>query len=896
MQKIFILFIVLFLCFQGNSQSQSTIIIDKSYGKLPFTAMAKQLKNQYSIDILFKEQWVENITTPELNNALLLPDFLKKTFVGTDMHAIRFQDFYVVIPGEDTNHNVETGSSSTIIVGNPLNKGRYSKAIVTGTVLDGSNQSTIPGAQVIVKDLSIAVGTNQHGKFSIELPTGNVQMRFAFMGLEDQTRDLIIYNDGEIEVELYEKSIALNEIDVTARRPEDNFRSTSMGMVKMSMKSMKKLSVLMGEPDIIKSMVLLPGVQSTGENASGFNVRGGNIDQNLIHIQEAPIFNTSHLFGLFSMFDPIVVKDVTLYKSGIPARYGGRIASVMGIELNKGNEHKLKVDGGIGIINSRISMQGPIGKKVNFIVGARSTYSDWMLKIMKDYELKNSSANFYDFNAKLDIDINQRNKISLFGYKSRDNFLYFENAGYDYGNIIGTAKWNHIFNNNNASTLVINSSFFDASTDDISQKNLEYNLFTSIWQQQVAYHFSSNTIARHKFNSGLKIKRYLIDPGKAKPYSAQSIIEESAMQNEQAFEGAAYLEDEFDLTPQVALIAGLRYSAFLLTGPDVINYYDEEMPRNELTFTHSETINQNEFSSFYHGIEPRIALRYELANNSSIKAGYNRNKQYIRQISNSASITPADFWKASDRYLEPLISDQYSAGFFKNFNKNMYETSFELYYKSISNEVDYKNGAQLVLNKQIEQALVYGKGRAYGAELLIKKSQGNLTGWLAYTYSRSMKKIDGKWDEERINSGRWYKSNYDKPHDFTLVMNYKISRRYTLSGNFTYSTGRPATYPERKYYFNNSEVISFSDRNKYRLPDYHRLDIAFTYEGSLLKKQKWRSSWTIALYNVYGHKNTFSVFYEKQKPTYSNNYKNYSLYKFAVIGVPIPSFTYNFWF
>jgi hypothetical protein len=716
------------------------------------------------------------------------------------------------------------------------------------------------------------------------------------MGLEDEVRNLVIYNDGEFEVDLYEKTISLNEINITSNRPEENFRSTSMGMVRMDMKTMQKLSVLMGEPDIIKSMVLLPGIQSTGENASGFNVRGGNIDQNLILIQDAPIFNTSHLFGLFSMFDQTVVKDVTLYKSGLPARYGGRIASVMSIDLNQGNSEKIKVNGGIGIVNSRISAEGPLTDKITFMSGVRSTYSDWMLKIMKNYELKNSSANFYDFNAKLDYSINQRNRISIFGYGSRDNFDYFQNAGYEYGNMIGTARWSHIFNNNNSGTLSVNSSYYDASIDDFSEQNVEFNLKTSILQQQLAYHFSSDIVPRHKFNTGFNVIRYHLEPGKAIPYSDMSIFMPVTMESEKAFELGAYFEDEFDITHKLAVIAGLRYSAFLLNGPGFVNEYMPQMPRNELTYTGTQEISANEIQSFHSGMEPRIALRYELNNTSSIKAGYNRTTQYIRQISNTASITPADYWKASDNYLDPLLSDQYSIGYFKNFRNNMFETSFEIYYKDIQNDVDYKNGASLILNPKLEQALIAGIGNAYGAELLLKKSRGDLSGWLAYTYSRSFKKIDGFHPEEKINKGNWYKSNYDKPHDFTLVMNYKISRRYTVSGNFTYSTGRPATYPERKYKIGNHEIVSYSDRNKYRLPDYHRLDLAFTYEGSLLKEQKWRSSWTLSLYNVYGRKNTFSVFYEKQKPSHLNNYREYALFKFAVIGVPIPSFTYNFWF
>ncbi|MBN2807803.1 MAG: TonB-dependent receptor, partial [Prolixibacteraceae bacterium] len=346
----------------------------------------------------------------------------------------------------------------------------------------------------------------------------------------------------------------------------------------------------------------------------------------------------------------------------------------------------------------------------------------------------------------------------------------------------------------------------------------------------------------------------------------------------------------------LAIIAGLRYSGFLLTGPDVVNTYSDNAPRNEETLIASTSYGNNQVVNNDHGLEPRVALRYEMDNSSSIKMGINRNRQYVRQISNSASITPADYWKASDPYLKPLMADQLSLGYFRNFENNTYETSLEVYYKDIRNEVDYKNGARLILNENLEQVLIHGIGYAYGTELMIKKNKGKMTGWLAYTYSRSFKKIDGEFAEEKINNGQWYKSNYDKPHDLTLVMNYKLSRRFTFSSNFTYSTGRPVTLPEEKYQLSTYEMVAYSDRNKYRLPDYHRLDMAITYEGSLLKKQAWRSSWTISVYNLYGRNNAFSVYYDKQKPSYQNDYRTYSMYKFAIIGVPVPSFTYNFWF
>lgn len=897
MQKLFILTVLLFVNTLLIGQTLPDIQLGKEYSNLSFPDFSKKIESDHHIKFYFKDAWVEKIKLPAISGQKSFTEVLFEVLSPNDLHFIEYQGNLIVMPGKLIISENKGISSNVVVIGNPLDQGKYKKATLTGKVLDGKTKTPIPGAQVQCEALSKVTKTNFDGIFSLELPTGKNMLKFSFMGLTDEVREVILHGNGSMEVELYEKTISLDQINITAERPDDNFRSTSMGMVKMNMKTIKKLSILMGEPDVIKSMTLLPGVQSTGENASGFNVRGGNIDQNLILVHDAPVYNTSHLFGLFSMLDPNVISDVTLYKSGIPARYGGRVSSVMNIELRKSDAQKIKINGGIGIVNSHISAEGPIIKdKLTFNAGVRSTYSDWMLKLLKNYELQNSSVRFNDLNLKLDYTPDKKNRISLFGYCSNDYFNYFESAEYGYGNVIGALKWRSIYNNNNSGNLSVNFSKYNSDLVDFSTKNVEYNLNTSIEQEQVSYHFSSGVIARHKLNSGVSLIRYNIEPGYSTPYSDFSIAPVVNIDNEQATEASAYLEDEYDLTPELSLIAGLRYSNFLLFGPFSEKTYADNSPLNEETELGSTTYSSSDIANINHSFEPRIAFRWEFDKSGSLKMGYNRTTQNIRQIANSASITPADYWKASDKFISPLISDQYAAGFFKNFSNNNYETSLEVYYKNIQNEVDYKNGARLILNNDLEQVLVHGVGRAYGAELLIKKNNGNLTGWLAYTYSRSFKKMDGEFAEEKINKGKWYRSNYDKPHDFTLVMNYKISRRFTFASNFTYSTGRPATYPEQKYSMGSYEIVTFSERNKYRMPDYHRLDMALTYEGSLKRVRKWHSSWTFSVYNVYGRNNAFSVFYDKQTPTRQNDYRVYALYKFSIIGVPVPSFTYNFWF
>jgi len=889
--------VFLFLLIHVSGQELATVQIDHQYSNISFKEFADKLQRDHQIRLLYNAEWIENISTPKIENPVLLPDFLNELLRSSDLHFVEYQGNVVIMPGKQQIAQNNGINNNAVIIGDPLNRGKFRKAIISGTIIDGKTEAPIPGASVYCEALSKITTSDRDGNFKMELPTGENRIKISFIGLNDEVRDLLIYNDGELKIELFEKYTSLNQVVILADRPEDNFKSTSMGMVKLSAKSIKKLSVLMGEADIIKSMVMLPGVQSTGENASGFNVRGGNIDQNLITIHDAPVYNTSHMFGLFSMLDPGVISDVTLYKSGIPAKFGGRISSVMDINLKRGESDKIKVNGGLGVINSRLSVEGPLVKdKVTFMAGFRTTYSDWILKLMKNYQIQQSSVSFYDFNAKVDYTINKNNRLSVFGYGSNDNFNYFQNAEYGYGNLIGAAKWNHVFNKFNSGNLSLNFSRYNSDLVDYSTKNYEFDLNTSIEQEQLTYNFSTGILPRHKITAGFSAIRYLTEPGNSKPHSETSAASDINIDDENSIESALYLEDEFELTPNLALIAGLRYSGFALLGSRTVNTYMENSPISDITVNGSKNYGAGEIVKFYTSPEPRVALKYEFENSSSVKLGYNRTAQYIRQVSNSASITPADYWKSCDTYIAPLISDQLAMGFFKNFKNNVWETSLEVYYKKISNEIDFKNGARLILNKNLEQVIIPGIGRAYGVELMIKKSSGDLTGWLAYTYSRSFKKMDGEFAEEKINNGNWYPSNYDKPHDLTLVLNYKMSRRFTFSTNFTYSTGRPVTLPEYKYSIGSYEVIYFSERNKYRLPDYHRLDMALTYEGSLLKRQKWRSSWTISLYNVYGRKNPFSVYYSKEKPSQFNNYKTYALYQFAVIGVPIPSFTYNFWF
>lgn len=896
MQKLSVIFFFILLFVNTFGQSHQQIIVDKSYSRLSFSQLKEQLLNDYQVKLISKEEWTASLFLPEITQPVALLNILKEVLSLHQLDLIVFQQNIVVLPAGRAFTETLASDNTYLVIGNRLNKGRYTHAILSGQVTEGSSGLPIPGAQLTVKEYSLATTTNRNGYYELLLPTGPHHLSYSFMGLNEEQRNIALFNDGSLDVELYEKTIALDEISVGIDQPSANYRDPSMGMARLSAKTIKKLSVLMGEPDVIKSMLMLPGVQTVGENAAGFNVRGGTSDQNLILVHDATLFNTSHLFGLFSMLDANLVKNVSLYKSSVPSRYGGRLSSVMQIVLDEGNSIKTKTEGGIGLVNSRLSFQGPFGKKATFMVGGRSTYSDWILRQLPEYELQQSAASFYDLHAKLDYTIEGNSRLSAFVYKSNDYFDYYRNARYEYGNLLASARWKRIYTKNQAGLLSWSYSLYNSQVLDVSTDMGTYSLNTDISQQQIAYHHSISTFPRHLINAGINVVHYYSEPGKSEPYGEFSLARQLDMSDESSFELAVYLEDEYDLSPMLSIVAGLRYSHFLLMGPDEIRRYTEGLPRNNSTLTGTQTVGTGAIASSYHGIDPRLSLRYEMESSSSVKAGFTRTRQYIRQLSNSAGIAPADYWKAADSYLKPLLASQYSLGYFRNFYNDRFETSIEFYYKSIDQVNDFKNGAVVLLNPHIEQALISGKGQAYGAELMLKKAIGKMSGWITYTYSRSMLQMKSEFTEEQINRGEWYPSNYDKPHDLSLVFNFQLSKRFSLASNFTYSTGRPATFPEEKYQLGNIEVISYSDRNRYRLPDYHRIDFSLTYEGSLKRKQFWRSSWTLSVYNAYGRKNPFSVFYERQNPSPKNNYQQYALYQFSVIGVPIPSFTYNFWF
>ncbi len=698
---------------------------------------------------------------------------------------------------------------------------------------------------------------------------------------------------------MYERAIKLGEVVIYSERAESNVSGTQMSIVKIDVKGIKELPVSIGGKDIIRSITLMPGVQTIGEFGTGFNVRGGSADQNLVLIEDVPIFNLSHLFGLISVVNSDGVSNVTLLKAGISAKYGERASSVMDIQLGPTNPDKTTVKGGIGIINSSLYLETPlVDNKINLLIGARSSYSNWLLHSIPDIDLMNSSAHFYDADALLSFNVNDRNKIDLFGYISNDRFGFAKTTDYKYTNLLGSLRWKHTFTNQFFFNLTagISDYRFQVSESDTSKLWEAYRINSGVLYKNTKWNFSWLPNGNHSIDFGINAALYNIQPGKLTGLSDSTIINPVQMLSEKALESAIYLTDNITLSPKLAIDVGVRYSLYTYLGPNKIYIYQPDLPRSRGSVIDSLMYGNNKSICRYSGLEPRVSLRITLSNNSSVKLSYNRIHQYVNLVSNTAVMAPTDVWKLSSPNLKPLTCDHFAVGYFKNFKNNMYETSLEVYYKSLTNAIEYKNGADLLLNPYLEADLTNVRGYNYGVELYVKKNTGRLTGWASYTFSRSLQQSHGVFTEDKINDNQIFPSNFDRPNNLILNANYHISKRWRFNGTFTYSTGRPVTLPELKFDYQGYQLLYYSDRNKYRLPDYHRLDVSMTLDESLKIRRKWKGSWTFSIINLYGRKNAYSVYYQKGAHMVSNEYRQYDTYMLYIIGRPLPMLTYSFTF
>jgi hypothetical protein len=643
----------------------------------------------------------------------------------------------------------------------------------------------------------------------------------------------------------------------------------------------------MGESDIIKSILLLPGVQSVGEGSAGFNVRGGSADQNLILLYGAPLYNSSHFFGFFSAINSDIIKDVTLYKGGIPSKYGGRISSVLDIGSKDGNREEFAGNAGISPITTHISLEGPIIKDtLTYILTARTTYSNWIFSLIKNPALHNSRASFYDLNGKLTYDLNKNNRIEFSAYTSHDEFRFNTDSTYRYNNNILALKWRHYFNSRFFSSLSLNNSSYNY---DISSQKIPIEAF-------ILSHKVNSTglkadinwfLGRNEINFGIDLTRYDIIPGTYLPYNDSSLVIPRRIEKERAWEGALYIEDKFVATEFLSINVGMRMSSYFSLGPQTVLLYDPEFSKSTTTITDTLKFKPGKVISRYSGPEFRVSLNFRISDNNSFKINYNRTRQYLHLLSNSTSIAPTDTWQLSDYYLKPEIGDQVAIGYYEMLFGNSFEASAEIYYKGIRNMIDYKAGTNLIMDENIERDIVNVKGKAYGLELVLKKTEGKFRYSIGYTYSRTFVKSLGVFSDEVINSGKWFPANFDKPNDLVVTFNYILSRRLSFSSNYSWSTGRPITYPVATYGVADKLIVIYSDRNAHRIPDYSRLDLSLRVSGNLKSHRIAHPYWTFSVYNVLGRQNVYSVYFKKV----NENIKGYEL---SVFGRPIPSVTFNF--
>ncbi len=760
------------------------------------------------------------------------------------------------------------------------------KVTLGGYVRDEKTGEPIPGASISTGNNAVSLGTDQFGFYSLTLPRGRYILRISSAGMKETRRQVLLNADGRLNVELEEFVSSLRTVTVSAEKVS-NTRSVQMGVNRLNIQAIRQVPVIFGEADILKVVLTLPGVTSVGEAANGFNVRGGAADQNLILFNDATIYNPSHLFGFFSAFDPDVVKGIELYKSAIPEKYGGRLSSVLDVSVKDGNAKKWSGSGGLGLLTSRFTIEGPIKKdKTTLVAGVRTTYSDWLLNLVPKSSFSNSKANFYDASIHLTHVMNARNTFYLTGYLSSDRFTLNKDTTYKYANRNANLKWKHNFNNKLYSILTAGIDHYQYSVASSSVPVNAYNLAFDINQDYFRADFSFTPGPKHVISYGLNTIYYKLHPGDYSPQGDKSLVLNNKVPSEQALESALYLGDQYSVTSNLTLSAGLRYSIYNYLGPHKVNEYVPGLPREEATLQDSVLYGKGKLIKTYSAPEIRLSARYSFSANTSLKASFNTTQQYIHSISNTTSISPTDIWKLSDPNVKPQQGAQLSLGLYQNFNSGNIETSVEVYYKKIRDHLDYKSGANLVLNPHLETDVFETKGKAYGVEFLVKKNTGKLNGWLSYTWSRTFLRQDDPLAGELVNKGDYYPASFDKPHNVNFVGNYRFSHRYSTSVNVVYSTGRPITLPLAIYSTGGSAGLYYSDRNAYRIPDYFRTDLSFTMEGNSNVRKSTHNSWSIGVYNLTGRQNAYSVYFVQE----NGKVKGYQL---SIFGTLIPFITFN---
>lgn len=896
-----------------NAQDSTRISI--SVEQAPLTSIITEVEQETSFQFFFLPAWIDTVSvTVHVVNATIR-QALDKALVGTGIRYFITNGKIILTPGIVLNDQVDSSFFSKMRSTDEIVATRFGRQVgeqkagpakdeiaevgrrgnsqrkaytLTGYVRDARSGEALPGAVVYSKGSNNGVTSDAFGFYSIMLAPGYHNLNVQQVGMRTILQQINLLGDGKFDFLLEESVTQLKEVIIESDG-DVNVADVQMGTSRIDLKSMKHIPKILGENDILKVATTLPGVRSVGEGASGINVRGGHADQNLVMLNEATIYNPSHFLGFFSVFNPDAIRSFELYKSGIPAQFGGRLSSAFELLMRDGNQKKFSGQGGIGPITSHLTLEVPLIKdKSSLMVGGRTTYSNWVLRRLPETVIRNTSASFYDVFARFTHSPNDKNTFYLSLYNSHDEFRLSTDTLFSYSNKLASFQWRHVFSPSTDGVLSLTYSGYDYNINYETLPVQAFNMGFRVGESNVKWELNHSR-GRHKITAGLQAKMYELDPGFIQKGSDSSEVKVRNVDDERGVESALFLADNLEITPALSVYLGVRYSHFSALGPGTINTYMSDKPRTPATIADSTYYGRNQIMTTFHGPEYRASLRYKISNVSSVKASYNRTRQYIHMLSNTVSVSPTDTWKLSDPNVRPQVADQVSVGYYKNMRQDVFEFSAEAYYKWIENILDYKTGASLLVNENIDQQILQGNGKAYGIELLLRKRSGKVSGWLGYSYSRTFIQLDGTTPSERINRGRYFPANYDKPHDISLITNYKITRRYSFSFNFAYSTGRPITYPIAAYRFGNTYRVNYSERNAFRIPDYIRADIGFNIEGNHRIRKLAHSYWSISIYNILGRKNPYSVYFKVEG-------EKIQAYKLSIFGVPIPTVTYHFKF
>lgn len=921
MKKIVLVFFGLLFGVQNNSAAQEAYLYSGSYREVYFTNFVNDFESRYQVKFYYG---------PELDSVQFSLDFmnfqlkevLDKITSQTDVNfKIKDNNTIVSSGGYQVNSKLPEGfyhiqnktvapqksaaksildnirefvesekenklENELITIGQPAQRYDRESASITGYIKDEQTGEPVIGASIYKKDPLVGAVTDTYGYYSFTLPKGNHTLFINSTGMKPTERHIILYSDGQLNVEIKTAVISLKEVVITGE--ENQIDRLQTGFAKLDMKSIRQIPSVMGEADIMNIALTLPGVQSVGEGAAGFNVRGGSADQNLVLLNGVPIYNTNHLFGFFSVFNPDVISSADLYKSGISANYGGRIASVFDVQLSDGNKKKFTVKGGISPVTGKLTVEGPIKKDTSsFILGVRSTYSDWLLSLLENPNLRGSTGAFSDVVGKVSHRIDDKNAFTFSAYHSRDDFRLGPDSTYRYFNSNAVLQWRHTFSSKLHSTSSVSFANYnyDLLSDENPANSFELDYSINHYSFQSGFNYLPKEHVNIKF--GIESTLYQMQPGKMDPVGVESLIESVLIPKEKGLESAIYGAYEYDVNRQLSVSAGLRLSMFNRLGPGSNFNYQTGNPRETKFISDTTFYANNELVKTYVGPELRLSGRYKLKEDLSFKFSYDRMNQYIHVLSNTTSISPTDSWRLSGVNIKPQIGNQYSIGFYKTFLGTSLELSVESYFKKTKNVLEYKDGAELLLNEALETDILGAKGKSYGIELLLKKNSGKFTGWLSYTFSRSLLQAKGLHKSETINFGDYYPSNYDKPHSAVLISNFKLNRRVNISFNLNYSTGRPSTFPVTKYEIKEQPVLHYTRRNQYRIPHYFRMDLGVNFEGNHKVHKKIHGSWSFSVYNLTSRSNAYSVFFRSEEEEIKG-------YKMSIFKNAIPTITYHF--